>query len=126
MIDGIISMGDMKKVGAVGWKTILYFMVTHHDVDGRLVLASGCWTTTRPVPQPQRGCPGSSDEAKDSWQLLVPHQHVEGDYRTDICSNWSSPCCWRAPRLAAGEKLDRDIVTSAYAVVERLMEFVVS
>ena len=28
MIDGIISMGDMKKVGAVGWKTILYFMVT--------------------------------------------------------------------------------------------------
>ena len=28
LIDGIISMGDMKKVGAVGWKTILYFMVT--------------------------------------------------------------------------------------------------
>ena len=28
MIDGIISMGDMKKVGAVGWKTILYFIFT--------------------------------------------------------------------------------------------------
>ncbi|MCI9482807.1 MAG: dicarboxylate/amino acid:cation symporter, partial [Oscillibacter sp.] len=26
MIDGIISMGDMKKVGAVGWKTVAYFL----------------------------------------------------------------------------------------------------
>lgn len=28
MIDGIISMGDMKKVGAVGWKTVAYFLCT--------------------------------------------------------------------------------------------------
>ena len=28
MIDGIISMGDMKKVGSVGWKTLAYFLVT--------------------------------------------------------------------------------------------------
>ena len=28
MIQGIISMGDMKKVGSVGWKTIAFFMAT--------------------------------------------------------------------------------------------------
>ena len=28
MIDGILSMDDMKKVGAVGWKTVLYFLCT--------------------------------------------------------------------------------------------------
>ena len=28
MIDGIISMGNMKKVGSVGWKTVVYFMIT--------------------------------------------------------------------------------------------------
>ncbi len=28
MIDGIVSMGDIKKVGSVGWKTVVYFMVT--------------------------------------------------------------------------------------------------
>ena len=28
MIDGILSMDDMKKVGAVGWKTVAYFLVT--------------------------------------------------------------------------------------------------
>lgn len=28
MIDGIISMDDMKKVGSVGVKTVLYFLVT--------------------------------------------------------------------------------------------------
>ena len=28
MIDGIISMGDLKKVGSVGWKTVVYFLVT--------------------------------------------------------------------------------------------------
>ena len=26
--DGIISMGDMKKVGSVGWKTVAYFLGT--------------------------------------------------------------------------------------------------
>ena len=28
MIDGILSMDDMKKVGSVGWKTVVYFMAT--------------------------------------------------------------------------------------------------
>lgn len=28
MIDGILSMDDMKKVGAVGWKTVVYFLCT--------------------------------------------------------------------------------------------------
>ena len=28
MIDGIISMGDMKKVGSVGWKTVAFFLCT--------------------------------------------------------------------------------------------------
>jgi len=28
MIDGILSMDDMKKVGAVGWKTVAYFLAT--------------------------------------------------------------------------------------------------
>ena len=28
MIDGILSMDDMKKVGSVGWKTVAYFLVT--------------------------------------------------------------------------------------------------
>jgi Na+/H+-dicarboxylate symporter len=25
MIDGILSMGDLRKVGSVGWKTVAYF-----------------------------------------------------------------------------------------------------
>ena len=28
MIDGILSMDDMKKVGAVGWKTVAFFLCT--------------------------------------------------------------------------------------------------
>ena len=28
MIDGILSMDDMKKVGAVGWKTVAFFTAT--------------------------------------------------------------------------------------------------
>ena len=28
MIDGILSMNDMKKVGSVGWKTVAYFLCT--------------------------------------------------------------------------------------------------
>ena len=28
MISGIVSMGDMKKVGSVGWKSLAYFLCT--------------------------------------------------------------------------------------------------
>jgi len=28
MIVGILDMGDLKKVGSVGWKTVVYFLVT--------------------------------------------------------------------------------------------------
>lgn len=28
IIEGMISMKDIKKVGAIGWKTVAYFMVT--------------------------------------------------------------------------------------------------
>ena len=27
-MDGVIQMGDIKKVGKIGWKTVAYFLVT--------------------------------------------------------------------------------------------------
>ena len=110
MIDGIISMGDMKKVGAVGWKTILYFMVTTAVacVIG-LVLAT----------------------VFNNAGLLVaifPTNMWKAFTEANMLQVIVIALLFGGSILAAGEKskLVRDMVTSAYAVVERLMEFIIS
>ena len=108
MIDGIISMGDMKKVGAVGWKTILYFMVTTAVacVIG-LVLAT-VFNNAGLFPNLSEAAQAFTEA--NMLQVIVIALLFGGSI------------------LAAGEKskLVRDMVTSAYAVVERLMEFIIS
>ena len=81
MIDGIISMGDMKKVGAVGWKTILYFMVTTAVacVIG-LVLAT-VFNNAGLFPNLSEAAQAAEYEAKE-----YAHQHVEGVYRSQYAS----------------------------------------
>lgn len=92
MIDGIISMGDMKKVGAVGWKTILYFMVTTAVacVIG-LVLAT-VFNNAGLFPNLSEAAQAAEYEAQGIRRLHgdsgchFPHQHVEGVYRSQHAS----------------------------------------
>ena len=92
MIDGIISMGDMKKVGAVGWKTILYFMVTTAVacVIG-LVLAT-VFNNAGLFPNLSEAAQAAEYEAKEyagfmaTLVAIFPHQHVEGVYRSQHAS----------------------------------------
>ena len=101
MIDGIISMGDMKKVGAVGWKTILYFMVTTAVacIIG-LVLATvfnnaGLFPNLSEAAQSTR-----PRNTPASWQLWLPFSPPTCGRRLPkpTCfRSSSSPCCSAAP-----------------------------
>ena len=118
MIDGIISMGDMKKVGAVGWKTILYFMVTTAVacVIG-LVLAT-VFNNAGLFPNLSEAAQAAEYEA-NMWKAFT---------EANMLQVIVIALLFGGSILAAGEKskLVRDMVTSAYTVVERLMEFIIS
>ena len=134
MIDGIISMGDMKKVGAVGWKTILYFMVTTAVacVIG-LVLAT-VFNNAGLFPNLSEAAQAAEYEAKEyagfmaTLVAIFPTNMWKAFTEANMLQVIVIALLFGGSILAAGEKskLVRDMVTSAYAVVERLMEFIIS
>ena len=134
MIDGIISMGDMKKVGAVGWKTILYFMVTTAVacVIG-LVLAT-VFNNAGLFPNLSEAAQAAEYEDKEyagfmaTLVAIFPTNMWKAFTEANMLQVIVIALLFGGSILAAGEKskLVRDMVTSAYAVVERLMEFIIS
>ena len=125
MIDGIISMGDMKKVGAVGWKTILYFMVTTAVacVIG-LVLAT-VFNNAGLFPNLSEAAQAAEYEAKEyagfmaTLVAIFPTNMWKAFTEANMLQVIVIALLFGGSILAAGEKskLVRDMVTSAYAVV---------
>lgn len=131
MIDGIISMGDMKKVGSVGWKTVAYFMVTTAIacviglVFANVFLGAGLFPTL--------ATEGVTYEAKEFGGYMSV---LVGIFPSNMWQSFSNAnmlqviviaLFFGGSILAAGEKakLCRDIVTSFYSVIEKLMSFVI-
>ena len=131
MIDGIISMGDMKKVGAVGWKTVAYFLVTTAIacviglVFANIFLGAGLFPTL--------AAEGVTYEAKEFGGYMSV---LVGIFPSNMWQSFSNAnmlqviviaLFFGGSILAAGEKakLCRDIVTSFYSVIEKLMSFVI-
>ena len=132
MIDGIISMNDMKKVGSVGIKTVVYFMCTTAIaciiglVMANIFNGAGLF----PVLDPE----GAVYEAKEFGGFMST---LVGMFPTNMWQSFSSAnmlqviiiaLFFGGSILAAGEKakLTRDIVASFYAVIEKLMETIIS
>ena len=131
MIDGIISMGDMKKVGSVGWKTVAYFLVTTAIacviglVFANIFLGAGLFPTL--------ATEGVTYEAKEFGGYMSV---LVGIFPSNMWQSFSNAnmlqviviaLFFGGSILAAGEKakLCRDIVTSFYSVIEKLMSFVI-
>ena len=132
MIDGIISMNDMKKVGSVGIKTVAYFMVTTAIaciiglVFANIFNGAGLF----PVLDPE----SAVYEAKEFNGFMATLVAI---FPTNMWQSFSNAnmlqviviaLFFGGSILAAGEKarLARDIVVSFYAVIEKLMETIIS
>ena len=93
MIDGIISMGDMKKVGSVGWKTVAYFLVTTAIACVIGLLFANIFNNCRPVsPRSRwkRALCGIKRRAPTSWIRWLPSSRA-------ICGSLSrKPTCCRS------------------------------
>ena len=142
MIDGILSMDDMKKVGSVGVKTVLYFLVTTAiacviglvlanifkgaglfpilDGSGQEYTASefGGFMSTLVSIFPSNMW--QSFSTANMLQVIVIALFFGGSIVIALFFGGAI--------LAAGEKarLCRDIVSSFYSVIEKLMMFVIS
>ena len=132
MIDGILSMDDMKKVGAVGWKTVAYFLVTTAIacviglVFANIFNGAGLF--------PVLDTAGAEYEAKEfsgfmaTLVSIFPTNMWESFRTANMLQVIVIALFFGGGIMAAREKgkLARDIVGSFYAVIERVMMFVIS
>ena len=132
MISGIVSMGDMKKVGSVGWKSLAYFLCTTAIacviglVFANLFNGAGLF---KPLPLAE-GAEWTGQTSANFMDTLV------GIFPTNLWQSFSSANMLQVivislliggGILAAGEKgeLCKQFVASAYAVIEQITAFII-
>ena len=133
MIDGIISMGDMKKVGSVGWKTVAYFLITTAAacVIGLLfanIFNNAGWFPTLALEEGAVWDKATSANFMDTLVAIFPSNMWKSFTEANMLQVIVIALMFGGGILAAGEKgkLAKDMVSSLYAVIERVMAFVIS
>jgi len=132
MIDGILAMDDMRKVGAVGIKTVAYFMVTTAIACVIGLLFANIFNGAGLFPVLDTA--GAEYEAKEFSGFM---NVLVGIFPTNMWKSFTEAnmlqvivisLFFGGAIMAAGEKgkLCRDIVSSFYSVIEKLMGFVIS
>ncbi len=133
MIDGIVSMGDLKKVGSVGWKTVAYFLATTAIacVIGLVIANIFNGAGLFPVLQNAAGAEWTGKTSQNFMDTLVamfPSNMWAAFHNADMLQVIIIAILLGGGILAAGEKakLAKDIVSSFYSVIDRVMTFVIS
>ncbi len=133
MIEGIISMGDMKKVGSIGWKTVAFFMCTTAIacVIGLLLAVLFNNAGLFPQLQLQDGATWSGATSSNFMDTLIgmfPSNMWKAFVDANMLQVIVIALFLGGSMIAAGEKakLCKDFVSSAYAVIEQLMTFIIS
>ena len=134
MIDGIISMGDMKKVGSVGWKTVAYFLVTTAAacviglVFANIFLNAGLFPTDLALTDGQTWDGATSANFMDTLVAIFPSNMWKSFTDANMLQVIVIALMFGGGILAAGEKgkLAQDLVSSLYSVIDRVMAFIIS
>ena len=134
MIDGIISMGDMKKVGSVGWKTVAYFLVTTAAacviglVFANIFLNAGLFPTDLALTDGQTWDGATSANFMDTLVAIFPSNMWKSFTDANMLQVIVIALMFGGGILAAGEKgkLAKDLVSTLYAVIERVMAFIIA
>ena len=132
MIQGILAMGDLKKVGTVGGKTVGFFMGTTAVACVIGLVLANLFLTLDLFPTLTLG-----DTTYEAKQFDGFMSVLIGIFPTNMWSAFVNANMLQVivialflggAMLAAGEKsqMCRDFVDSAYAVIEKLMAFIIS
>ena len=132
MIQGIISMGDMKKVGSVGGKTVAFFMATTAVACAVGLLMANLFDGAGLFPTLALG--DTTYEAKqfDGFMSVLVGIFPSNMWKAFGDANMLQVIVialfFGGSILAAGEEseLVKKLVDSMYAVIEKLMTFIIS
>ena len=133
MIGGILSMDDMKKVGAAGVRTVAYFLCSTAVACVIGLALASLFDSAGLFPNLAGDAQSAEYEAAEYGGFLSTLVSI---FPTNMWQSFSSAnmlqviviaLLFGGSILAAGEKasLCRDIAASVYAVIEKLMAFVI-
>ena len=133
MIDGILSMDDMKKVGAVGWKTVAFFTATTAIacviglVCGNLFDNLGLFPTLV-LEEGASWDKATTANFMDTLVGMFPSNMWEAFRTANMLQVIVIALLFGGSIMAAGEKgkLCRDIVSSFNEVINKMMAFIIS
>ena len=134
MIQGIISMEDMKKVGSVGIKTVVYFLCTTAIACVIGLVMGSVFKAAGRFPDLSAELGEATYEAKEFGGFMSTLVNI---FPTNMWKSFTEAnmlqviviaLFFGGSILAAGEKatLVRNFVDSAYSVIEKLMTFIIS
>ena len=133
MIQGIISMEDMKKVGSVGIKTVVYFLCTTAIacviglVMANLFNGAGLFPTLA-LEEGATWDKATSANFMDTLVGIFPSNMWDAFTKANMLQVIVIALFFGGAIMAAGEKgqLCRDIVSSFNEVINKLMAFIIS
>ena len=133
MIDGILSMDDMKKVGSVGWKTVAYFLVSTAIacviglIFANIFNGAGLFPTLA-LEEGAEWTKATSANFMDTLVGMFPSNMWEAFHTANMLQVIVIALFLGGSIMAAGEKgkLARDVVSSFNEVINKLMEFIIS
>ena len=133
MIEGILSMDDMKKVGSVGWKTVAYFLCTTAIacviglVLANLFNGAGLFPTLA-LEEGQEWTKATSANFMDTLVGMFPSNMWEAFHTANMLQVIVIALMLGGSIMAAGEKgkVAREVVGSFNEVINKLMEFIIS
>ena len=133
MIDGILSMDDMKKVGAVGWKTVAFFTATTAIACVIGLACGNLFDSMGLFPTLVLEDGASWDKATtanfmDTLVGMFPSNMWEAFRTANMLQVIVIALLFGGSIMAAGEKgkLCRDIVSSFNEVINKMMAFIIS
>ncbi|MBR5306886.1 MAG: dicarboxylate/amino acid:cation symporter [Oscillospiraceae bacterium] len=133
MIDGILSMDDMKKVGSVGWKTVAYFLVSTAIacviglIFANIFNGAGLFPTLA-LEEGAEWTKATSANFMDTLVGMFPSNMWEAFHTANMLQVIVIALFLGGSIMATGEKgkLARDVVSSFNEVINKLMEFIIS
>ena len=132
MISGIVSMGDLRKVGSVGWKTVVFFLVTT-AIACVIGLAVGSlfdglgWFPALALESGAEWTGATSAKFMDTLVGIFPSNMWSAFVNANMLQVIVIALLIGGGILAAGKRgeLCVSIVDSVYAVFEKIMEFII-
>ncbi len=132
MVEGIVSLGDISKVGSIGWKSVVYFLVTTAIacvlglVFASIFKGAGLFPTLA-LAEGAEWTGATSQNFMDTLVGIFPSNMWSAFSTANMLQVIVISIMIGGGILAAGQKaqLCKDFVSSAYSVTERVMNFII-